>query len=862
MKSRAQVAVLFLGLVSWSQAAPTNDAYTLDFRYAPPVWQTSICLPDDWQKTLVGKDGSLLYDYPGTFSGFKTRITAGLEGNAEWQEQALLSPRIPIVRTRKAKGAIQITEEAFALPPPFAPKARVAPPTKFLVERLGANSGQGGWANPPAQTDPAFRNVAIGWNEAIHYRFKAARGQNFQVVFGLCEGWHTNAGARILDLRVEGRTRQTVDLVARVGRNVPALFGFSARDENGDGWVEVEVAASEQARDKNTILNVLWVFREGDKVNLSELLTGQGAAAPLAKVECGAEGPTARAPRYDVAAITYHNSGASPQTITPTLTVDNDFGTAPAADRLSVGIGGETRLFLWEPFVRAEPSPKRLVLTFKSRPLAPGQSAVLPFAVGRGYRPPELVISPATAVKLRQAAIAYWEKQDLPYGHLEVPDAGVQALIDSSIRNIYQAREIKKNLPAFQVGPTCYRGLWVVDGSFIMEAIAYLNRTEEARNGIKYLMSFQRADGSFMIMDGHWKETGIVLWAVTRHARLTGDKAWLREVWPKLEKGWAYIKLMRTMPPAGSPNERLIPDGFSDGGLADRVPEYTNIYWTLAGMRAAVEAARWLGLNDTAADWQREYDDFYQTFRRAAERDTKTDPSGNRYVPIRMAKGEGILPQKAQWGFMHAVFPGKLFEPADPLVTGNLAMLKAVESEGLVLDTGWLGKGIWNYFGSFYAHGWLWLGDGEKAARTLYAFGNHASPLLCWREEHMPQGRGNQTVGDMPHNWASAEFIRLVRHLLVLERGEELHLFEGLPAAWVKPGAVLKVKEVATEFGPISLELATAQDGKTATLKLQTPMRTPPKRIVVHQQTWNGQAATLELPVKRSVTQSFTLRTE
>ena len=35
---------------------------------SPPYWQTAICLPDDWQKTLVGKDGAMLYDYPGDFA--------------------------------------------------------------------------------------------------------------------------------------------------------------------------------------------------------------------------------------------------------------------------------------------------------------------------------------------------------------------------------------------------------------------------------------------------------------------------------------------------------------------------------------------------------------------------------------------------------------------------------------------------------------------------------------------------------------------------------------------------------------------------------------------------------------------------
>ena len=74
------------------------------FPLRPPWWQTAICLPDDWQKTLVGKEGQLLYDYPGKNSGFKTAIAIGLEGPTAWQRQELVSPRVPIVRTLLAAG--------------------------------------------------------------------------------------------------------------------------------------------------------------------------------------------------------------------------------------------------------------------------------------------------------------------------------------------------------------------------------------------------------------------------------------------------------------------------------------------------------------------------------------------------------------------------------------------------------------------------------------------------------------------------------------------------------------------------------------------------------------------------------------
>jgi hypothetical protein len=839
--------------VALAQGAVGEDPWVIDFRYAPPWWQTSLCLPDDGQKTLAGKDGSLLYDYPGKHAGFGAKITAGVAEGLTWARQELLSPRVPIVRTFHRAGGMEMETESFAVAPPL-PAAKTPATNAVAVERVGANSGQTGWASPSAACDPAFRNVAIGWGQSVQYRFRPPTAGRYTVVFGLCEGHHQQAGQRVLELQVEGKSRRTVDLVAEKGRNVPAVFAFDAADENGDGWIDAAVAAAPNCPDNNTILNVLWVFRAGEAPPLTELLAGQSARPPLAQVNFGTEDIGGGPPRHDLLLVHLRNRGGSARSnLTPTLTIESAALITPEAGGRRVRIGGQTTLFCTEPWKRAENGENRLTLFFAPVTLPAGGNRSLAFGVGRGRGAGEFPRDLAQAEGARRRAEQYWRALKLPYGHLEVPDPGVQALVDSSIRNIYQAREIKKGLPAFQVGPTCYRGLWVVDGSFLLEAVTYLGRSGETRDGVKYLMSFQRDDGGFMLIDGHWKETGIALWAIARHAELTGDRAWLEQAWPQVERGFAFIGKMRQMPPAEAPNAGLIPDGFSDGGLADRVPEYTNIYWTMAGMRAAVEAARWLGRDAQAADWQRQYDDFCATFRRAAARDLRTDPYGNRYLPIRMTRGENIPPQKAQWGFLHAVFPGKVFAADDPLVLGNMAMLKAVEAQGLVLDTGWLKDGLWNYFASFYAHAWLWLGQGEKAARTLYAFGNHASPLLAWREEQMPVGKGDGVVGDMPHNWASAEFIRLVRHSLVLERGSELHLFEAMPARWARPGATVALRDILTSFGPLSLRFQVSPDGSEGDLRLTVPGRSTPARVVLHLDRWSGQPGVIDLPVKGSV---------
>jgi hypothetical protein len=823
-----------------------SPARTVDFRFAPPWWQTSICLPDDWQKTLVGKEGSLLYDWGGgKHWGFKTKITFDLNEETQWVRQELVSPRVPIVRTIKKSGTIEIIEEAFAVAPPLEAAARDK--TKIAIERIGQPGANVDWAMPTVACDPAFKDIAVGWNEPVQYRFRAEAGKPYSVVLGLCEGWHKEPGQRVLDLQVEGKTLKTVDMVAEHGANVPAVFELSARDENGDGWIDVSVAAAPQSKDKNTILNVLWVF-EGKAAGLDDLLKGKGSGA-LLRVACGTDSLNAGPPRHDVVLVRLRNTGAGDVRVSPLVVIESDQPIGALAKGI-VEIGTGTRL-VWPGTGAEEVSAdkKKVVLHQGSVVIPAGGQIELSFGAIRGGRDEApLPKDAAQAGQLRARAERYWREANLPYGHLEVPDAGVQALLDSSVRNIYQAREIKEGLPAFQVGPTCYRGLWVVDGSFLMEAVTFVGRGDEARNGIRYLLKRQGKDGGFMLIDGHWKETGIVLWAVSRHAKLMGDKAWLKEVWPNVERGFAYIQAMRNRaaPDEKAPNYRLVPAGFPDGGLGERLPEYTNIYWTLAGMKAAVESAHWIGQDDQAAAWQKEYDDFYATFRRAAQRDMKTDAFGNRCLPIYMVKNENVPVQKAQWAFLHAVFPGKVFAADDPLLVGNMAMLRAVESEGLVFDTGWLSKGLWNYFGSFYGHAWLWLGDRQKAIDTMYAFANHASPLGVWREEHMPQGKGNQYVGDMPHNWASAEFVRLIRHLLVLERGDELHLLEGLPVEWVKAGMTTRLREVATEFGPISLEVRVSQDGSKATVRVEPPRRNPARRVVIHREGWSKENGPIE----------------
>jgi hypothetical protein len=68
----------------------------------------------------------------------------------------------------------------------------------------------------------------------------------------------------------------------------------------------------------------------------------------------------------------------------------------------------------------------------------------------------------------------------------------------------------------------------------------------------------------------------------------------------------------------------------------------------------------------------------------------------------------------------------------------------------------------------------------------------------------------------------------------VLERGNELHLLEGLPRAWTKPGNETRLVQVPTSFGPIDMTLTVSKDGKSARLQVKPPCRESAAKVAVH----------------------------
>ncbi len=452
---------------------------------------------------------------------------------------------------------------------------------------------------------------------------------------------------------------------------------------------------------------------------------------------------------------------------------------------------------------------------------------------------------------------AYW--QDLPLQHLtlKTPDAAVNDMLTACARNILQAREIEDGLPVFKVGPTVYRNLFIVDGHFFLEAARYLGYAEDADAGVETLLRRIQPDGSVTLIPDHNKETGIALATLVRQSELSGDWQGLRTHWPQVQRMVTYIRSLRRRAnelETDHPSYGLMPPGFCDGGLGGKRPEYSTALWTLFGLKEITRAADLLGFEEDKRAFQAELDGLLADFHRCASRDMQALEDGTPYLPLRIPQGSSdhhwipdypldvppwhhVNPGTGTWALAQAIYPGQIFAENDPIVENFCRLLEQLDdAEGIPEGTGWLPyRALWPYAASFYAHAWLYAGRPDKAIDYLYAFANHAAVTRVWREEQaLTTTQHGQFFGDMPHNWASVEFIRLARNLLVFERGMGLELLYGLPPEWLQPGKSLVVEAIPTRFGPVTVQVHIDKAGHgTISARTETGRHLAPDRVAL-----------------------------
>ncbi len=122
-------------------------------------------------------------------------------------------------------------------------------------------------------------------------------------------------------------------------------------------------------------------------------------------------------------------------------------------------------------------------------------------------------------------------------------------------------------------------------------------------------------------------------------------------------------------------------------------------------------------------------------------------------------------------------------------------------------------------------------GEDEQVVEDFYWYLLHSTAAHAFPEgiHYKRQFAWGDTI---PHGTGASNYAFLLRHMLIHEEGDELHLLAAVPDWWLGDGQTIRVENAPTHFGPMSLLVHGTPSG--IGVKLTGPVRNPPKRIVLH----------------------------
>ena len=443
--------------------------------------------------------------------------------------------------------------------------------------------------------------------------------------------------------------------------------------------------------------------------------------------------------------------------------------------------------------------------------LQPGESREVALVVPLdGERGPAPGFDAARAL---QQATATWE-QKLGEVRLRLPGEG-QALADT-LRTALAHMLVSRVGPSLQPGTRSYSRSWIRDGAMISEGLLRLGRPEVVREYLEWYAPYQFDNGKVpCCVDARGSDPvpendshGELIFNIAEYWRYTGDRDFLRRMWPHVRGAFDYMERLRASERTDA-NRRLDPAFYGmmpasishEGYSAKPMHSYWDNFWALRGYKDAVEVATALGEDAEAR-------------RMAAARDQFRDDLAASLRAATSRHDIDYLPGAAELGDF------------DPTST-TIALAPGGEQDWLprellenTFERYWTefvqrrdGQRQWKDYTPYEwrnVAAFVRLGWRERAWEATRYFFDDRAPREWnqWAEVVSATPRTPFFVGDLPHAWVASDFVRSALDMFAYqrERDDSLVLAAGVPVAWLE-GDGIGVQGLYTAHGRLGYAL-------------------------------------------------------
>ncbi|MBI3783147.1 MAG: discoidin domain-containing protein [Deltaproteobacteria bacterium] len=395
---------------------------------------------------------------------------------------------------------------------------------------------------------------------------------------------------------------------------------------------------------------------------------------------------------------------------------------------------------------------------------------------------------------------------------------------------------------ALHPGPRTYARSWIRDGAIMSTALLQMGFPSEVRDFIRWYAPFQAADGRVpCCVDSHGPDNviendsnGELIYTIAEYYRFTRDIGLVSDLWPAIVHAVESLADLRRqrMTEAYKRADKhaffgLLPESISHEGYSSRpVHSYWDDFWALRGLKDAASLALIVGDNEHAVAFATLRDafrsDLYASLNQVI-RDHKLD-----YIPGSVELAD--------------------FDPnATAIAVGTVGELQNLPQPALrrTFDRYWdivqkrESDTTWEAYTPYElrnVEAFVRLGQRDRANALLQRLLDDRRPLdwnqwpeILWHDANLPR-----FIGDMPHTWIGATFVKSLRSFFAYEREADhaLVLAAGIPGAWVQSDKGVTVKRLPTHYGVLSYRLRS--DGANAmAVTITGDLDMPPGKIIV-----------------------------
>ncbi len=416
--------------------------------------------------------------------------------------------------------------------------------------------------------------------------------------------------------------------------------------------------------------------------------------------------------------------------------------------------------------------------------------------------------------------IEYWRGLVEKAARIEVPSKkATEALLAAHVCQL-----IASDHGELHGGEGFYDEFYIRDAGYQIMELEEAGLWDAVDKAIEFYLKSQRPDGRFETQKGQFDANGQAVWVLWQYYKITNDKKWLAKAYPQMRRAVEWTMQARRKAAADSPFTGVLPNALADGEYLWNGKYHIVGYdfWNLRGMLCTADAARILGKADEAKKLLAEAKDYRAAIDAAWKR------TGVPHFPPSWEKAG------THWGNTETLWPTEIFAPDDPRVGALITEVREHHGGGFIEGTiQWLGHkdAIHPYMSAYTTMASLVRDADEQVVEDFYWYLLHSAATHAFPEGIYYKRRfaWSHTI---PHVTGASNYALMLRHMLIHERGDELHLLSAVPDWWLGPSKTINVDRAPTHFGAMGMTVRGEAGG--VTLTLNPPRRNSPKRIVLH----------------------------